>query len=148
MARKRRNEVVIDASLAIHFAIPGYPHHDQAQRLFEEWDEKGMMLISPHLYEAEADSGIRRLLHRGALTPTAGKAAQEVLDALSVRLVYNRQVRKQAREIAEKLHQSKVYDSTYAALAELRRCEFWTADEKFYNAVSGMLTSIKFIGNY
>jgi predicted nucleic acid-binding protein len=148
VAPKRKREVVIDASLAINFAVPGYPYYDQAQRLFAEWDKKDVVLISPHLYEAEVDTGLRRLVYHKALTPTAGKAAQDILDALSVRLVYNRKVRQRARQIAEQFNQSRVYDSIYAALAELRHCEFWTADEKFYKAVSGRLKFVRFIGNY
>jgi predicted nucleic acid-binding protein len=41
-----------------------------------------------------------------------------------------------------------VYDATYLALAELRRCEFWTADERLLNRVKGTLSFVKWLGDY
>jgi hypothetical protein len=42
----------------------------------------------------------------------------------------------------------RVYDATYAALAELRGCEFWTADKVFYDAVKGVLVFVKHLPDY
>lgn len=39
---------------------------------------------------------------------------------------------RRAREIARQFGQERIYDSLYAALAELHGCEFWTADKVFY----------------
>lgn len=147
-ASKRINEVVIDASLAVNFVLPTYSYHGQVRRLFEEWEKHGVILAAPHLFEAESDSGIRRLVHLKKISASTGAMAQSILEALSVRLIYNRNARKRARQIAEQFNQSRIYDATYASLAEVRRCIFWTADEKFFNAVSETLTFVKFIGNY
>jgi predicted nucleic acid-binding protein len=57
-------------------------------------------------------------------------------------------IRQRAREIAEKFNQRSVYDSTYAALAELRNCEFWTADKVFYNAVKIDLKYMRYLPDY
>ena len=46
---------------------------------------------------------------------------------------------RRAREIARQSNQERVYDSIYAALAELRGCELWTADKAFYDAVKSKL---------
>jgi predicted nucleic acid-binding protein len=51
-----------------------------------------------------------------------------------------------APEIAVEFNQSLVYDATYAALAEIAGCEFWTADREFYEAVREGLAYVKFIG--
>lgn len=91
---------------------------------------------------------LRRRVQRGYLTPTAGQAAQKLLNSLSVCILYDSNVRARARAIAEQFHQERVYDSTYAALAEQRGCEFWTADKAFYEAVKGRLAFVHFIGDY
>lgn len=148
MALRQQREVVIDASLVLHLVLPGYPYHEQAVKIFARWAEEDMTLIAPHLFEAEVDSGIRRLVHSGALTPEAGGAAQQIVDALPVRLIYSKRVRRRARELAERFHQSKVYDATYAALAELRAREFWTADWKFYRTIKSTLRFVHFIGDF
>ena len=42
----------------------------------------------------------------------------------------------------------RAYDAAYLALAELRGCEFWTTDERLYNAVSHDLTWVKWVGTF
>lgn len=37
-------------------------------------------------------------------------------------------------------------DTVYLALAQLNHCDFWTADEKLYNAVRHALPWVKWIG--
>ena len=39
-------------------------------------------------------------------------------------------------------------DAVYAALAELRGCEFWTADKVFHDAVAGELAFVKYLADY
>ena len=57
-------------------------------------------------------------------------------------------IRLRAREIARRFGQERVYDSTYAALAETRGCEFWTADYAFYMAVKDELAFVRFLAEY
>jgi predicted nucleic acid-binding protein len=57
-------------------------------------------------------------------------------------------MRQRGREIARQFRQRKVYDATYAALAELRGCDFWTADQQFFNDVAPVLTFVKYLPNY
>jgi predicted nucleic acid-binding protein len=82
------------------------------------------------------------------LTPKAGAAAQKILNAVPVTIIHNPAVRPRARALAELCNQERVYDSTCAALAELRHCEFWTADKAFYEASGGNLSFIRFIAEY
>jgi len=53
-----------------------------------------------------------------------------------------------ARNIARSFNQPKIYDSLYAALAELRGCEFWTADKTFYDAVKSTLSFVRYLPDY
>ncbi|MFN3762195.1 MAG: hypothetical protein ACK4WK_03210 [Anaerolineae bacterium] len=53
-----------------------------------------------------------------------------------------------AREIARQFHQERIYDSLYAALAELYNCEFWTADRAFYEAVTPVLAYVRYLPDY
>jgi predicted nucleic acid-binding protein len=41
-----------------------------------------------------------------------------------------------------------VYDAYYAALAEARGCEFWTADKAFWQAVRRRLKFVKYLENF
>jgi predicted nucleic acid-binding protein len=76
------------------------------------------------------------------------RKAYMVLDVAPVDIIDMPGVRQRAREIAELFHQRFVYDATYAALAELRGCEFWTADKKFYDVVKMALIFVKYLPDY
>jgi len=40
------------------------------------------------------------------------------------------------------------YDAAYLALAEAEKCDLWTGDRSFYQAVRGELAQVKWIGDY
>ncbi len=140
--------VVIDASLAINFVIPAQPYHAQTAALFRGWAAAQMVLAAPPLFESETDSVIRRYVYQGVLDRDAGRAAQELMDALPVRIVHDGRVRGRARQIAEAFNQDRVYDATYAALAGLMGCEFWTADRAFHRVVNDSLQHVRFVGEF
>lgn len=143
-----RSEIVIDANMAIRFAIKGEPHRQKVRRFFADCAQRDVLLVAPPLYESEADSVIRRRVHHNKMTPSAAEASQTLLNALPVKIIYDPNVRERARNIAEQFDQDRVYDATYAALAALRSHEFWTADRKFYDVVKETLTFVKYIGDY
>jgi predicted nucleic acid-binding protein len=64
--------------------------------------------------------------------------SQAVLDALL----------KRGYELAEEFNRPTAYDAQYLALAERLSCDFWTADERMSNAVSGKFLSIRWLGNW
>jgi len=41
-----------------------------------------------------------------------------------------------------------LFIASYAALAALRGCEFWTADKVFYEAVQAALSFVKYLPEY
>jgi predicted nucleic acid-binding protein len=139
-------EIVIDASLAAAFALPDEAMYAKARALIASLAKENAQLIAPPIFESEADSIIRRNVYLEVLDESAGAAALAIMDALQVEIVYEPATRLRAREMARQTNQVRVYDSTYAALAEARSVELWTADERFYNAVSGALPFVKFIG--
>ncbi len=50
--------------------------------------------------------------------------------------------------IAQALNLPTIYDALYLALARDHGCEFWTADERLYNAVRDRLPWVHWIGVY
>lgn len=53
-----------------------------------------------------------------------------------------------AYELATQLSRPTAYDAQYLAVAERFQCDFWTADERLFNAVSNSLTWVKWLGNF
>jgi predicted nucleic acid-binding protein len=138
----------MDASAAISFVLPDEKHYQRAQRLVAAWAQKDFRLCAPPLFESEADSVIRRRVHIGTMTPRASAAAFTVLDALQVEIFQDEAVRLRARQLAEQFNTIRCYDTTYAAFAEGRGLELWTADERFFNTVKGTLNFVFYVGNY
>jgi predicted nucleic acid-binding protein len=147
VVRATGKEVVVDASLALKWALPE-PYEKEAIALLKRWRKQNVLIIAPLIFHAEVDSAIRRKVFDGELTVSQARKAYALVDAFPVALTNVKGVRKRARQIAEQFHQRFVYDSIYAALAELRGCEFWTADKAFFDAVKRRLPFVRWIGQY
>lgn len=153
------NVVVFDANIWLNVALATHPYHAQATQLLSDCLASGVEIIAPALWEHEADSSLRVMRVRKEINRRAELAAQQLLNAAPVRVEYHAQMRLEAQRIADQLKHPRVYDATYAALAQLRGCELWTADERLYNAAQAVrsdtrpsvatpLTFVRFVGSY
>jgi predicted nucleic acid-binding protein len=141
-------EVCVDASLAVKVVVPE-SDSDKADGLFGEWAREGKQLIAPAFFQVETDSILRqKVALRKELTPEQGGAAFARLRALPIQEVSESGQRERAWEIATEFGFPTVYDATYLALAELRGCEFWTADERLFNQVKDRLSFVKWLGSH
>lgn len=141
-------EVCVDAGLAVKVVVPE-PDSDKADALFNEWANDGKQLIAPPFFDVETDSILRqKVVLRKEFTPEQAEVAFVKLQALPIQLFSVPGQRQRAWEIATDFHFATVYDATYLALAALRGCEFWTADERLFNRVKDKLPLVKWLGNY
>jgi predicted nucleic acid-binding protein len=141
-------EVCVDASLAIKVVVPE-AGSEKADALFTQWASEETQLIAPVFFEVETDSILRqKLTLRRELTVDQAQRAFASLQGLPIRTLHSPEQRERAWEIARDFQFPTVYDATYLALADLRLCEFWTADEKLFKQVRDKLTFVKWLGNY
>ncbi|MDZ7265463.1 MAG: type II toxin-antitoxin system VapC family toxin [candidate division KSB1 bacterium] len=141
-------EQVIDASVAIKWVVKGEPYRNKARQLLRDAKTKGIALISPPLLEYEVESVLQYRLHQKRVSQKAVDASLNAFYAVGVQIIIQTDMVRRAREIARQSNQERVYDSIYAALAELRSCEFWTADKAFYDAVKSKLVFVKYLPDY
>ena len=141
-------EQCIDASVIVKLALKGEPHRVTTRRLVRESTAAGYDFITPPLFESEVDTVIRKWVVAGKLSLKDAHKAFSVLDRAPVRIVTHPNLRQRARDIAERFNLPTVYDATYAALAELRGCDFWTADKVFYDATKSDLSFVKYLTEY
>lgn len=141
-------ERCVDASVSIKWVVKGEPWRDKARKLLQDSLADGITLIAPPLFEYETESVIQTKIVSGKITRADADLALQALAASGVRLITHPDMIQRAREIARQFNQPKIYDSTYAALAELRGCEFWTADKAFYEAVKAALPFVKYLADY
>ena len=141
-------EVCVDASLAIKVVVPE-AGSDKADALFDQWANDETQLIAPAFFEVETDSILRQKVSlRQELTLEQAQRAFASLQGLPIKTIHVPQQRQRAWEIAREFQLPTVYDATYLALAELRQCEFWTADEKLFKRVRDKLSFVQWLGNY
>lgn len=141
-------EQVIDASVAIKWVVNGEPFRNKARQLLRDAQLKDIMLIGPPLLEYEVESVLQRCLYSGRATIAAVDASLAAFYAVGVQVVTHPDMVRRAREIARQSNQERIYDSLYAALAELRNSEFWTTDKAFYDAVKSVLPFVRYLPDY
>ncbi len=142
------SELCIDASVAVKLVLKGESYRIKARQLLWDCIVNNVTLIAPPLFESEVDTAIRKRVYEGKLSLANGNKAFAGLDKVPVKLLTHPNMRQRAREIAEQFNLRMVYDATYAALAELRDCKFWTADKIFYDTVHAVLTFVKYLPDY
>ena len=130
-------QVCIDANLVVKL----YVYEDlreEAIALMDEADRLGIELIAPDFVHAETASTIRTTVYRGVLSAENGAIAIGLLKRLDIKRYDVRDLYDDAWRIAEKFNLGSLYDAYYLALAELRCCEFWTADQRLLNSTPGL----------
>lgn len=141
-------EVCVDASVAIKVVV-AEPDSEKADALFEAWANEERRLIAPAFFEVEVDSILRQKTSvRKELTAEQAEAAWTKLQRLPIQPLSLPGQRQRAWELAAILHLTTVYDATYLAIAELRGCEFWTADERLFNRVKDTLFFVRWLRHY
>jgi predicted nucleic acid-binding protein len=142
------SERCVDASVGVKWVIKGEAWRKKARKLLHESLITGIALIAPPLFEYETESVVQGKLYSGTMTVSEADTALSHFVTIGVQAVTHPNMVKRARQIARQFNQTKIYDSLYAALAELRGCEFWTADKAFYDAVKADLAFVKYLPDY
>lgn len=141
-------ERCVDASVAIKWVVKRESWRKKARKFLQDSIAAGIGLVAPPLFIYETESVLQGLLYSGALTLAETGEAITRLAAIDIQIITLPDMVSRAREIARQFNQPKIYDSLYAALAELRGCEFWTADKAFYDAVKTSLPFVKHLPDY
>ncbi len=139
--------VVVDASLAVKWLVRE-EHTDKALAILRAWHDEEVTPTAPHLLPFEVANALHRKVFRGQLS--VGDSVRLILQLLGSRLELHQTSGLHARalELASELQQGAVYDAHYLALAEEFGCELWTADQRFYRAVSAHLENVHWLGEF
>jgi predicted nucleic acid-binding protein len=128
--------------------LKGESHRTTARRLLRDCIVNNVTLIVPPFFESECDTVILKRVEDGRLGSSDAEKAFAGLDKVIVQTLTHPNLRRHARGIAIRFGLRTAYDAAYAALAELRGCEFWTADREFYDTVKAALPFVKYLPDY
>jgi len=141
------SSVCVDASLTLKLVLEE-PDSDVAYALWVEWRAREVTAIAPTLWAYEVTSVLRNRVYLGKLPPGLEVELFEAVHQLPVRLMAPPGLHQRAAELARHFNRPAAYDSHYLALAEMRGCPFWTADERLFNALREELSWVHWLGNY
>jgi len=145
-------EVVIDASLAFKWVVEE-PYSTEARTLLQDWGNHRRRLLAPalFLYEVanaldEVANALAKRMQRRQFTLEQAKERMRFFLESGPHLQQIGAVHLRALELMERFGLPTAYDAHYLALAESRRCECWTADERLWNTVKKELSWVRWIG--
>jgi predicted nucleic acid-binding protein len=123
---------VIDASLAIKAILPN-PDLNRCQAAMAHLQDAQM--IVPALWVYEITSTFSKAVHWGQISTDEGREALHLALNLGVQVIPPDEIQCMlAFDWTLRLKRASAYDSFYLAIAEALQADFWTADQRLYNA--------------
>ena len=138
--------IVADASVVLKWQLDDEDCIPQATALRDDFYSRGAVnVIAPNLLVYELVNGIFTAARRRRIAKDKATQAMSNLMALGVEL---KEVEPRWVLEASLRYNLAAYDAAYLALAEAEKCDLWTGDRGFYQALKGELARVKWIGDY
>lgn len=118
---------------------------EEAEALWIDWRRSEIDIVAPRLVLYEFVSIVAKQLRIGSLTEREATTALGALLSLPIRLATAGYLHLNAFDISREFKLSGTYDAHYLAVARELDCEFWTADKRLFNSVSGRFPLIRLL---
>ena len=141
-----RSPVCVDASLVVALVTVEI-WSEKAFALWRQWVQEGVQVVAPALLRYETTSALRRKVVRGAISLLHARRALEETRSLDIEFFDPPELLLHAFDLAARFNRPAAYDAHYLALADMLKSEFWTADERLYNAVRQGFPYIHWVAN-
>lgn len=141
------SDVVLDSGIFIASVFPE-TLTPQAKQFIKQLQTDNTILHAPALLRYEVVAVSRKAVYQGRVTAEEGLRARDRLLSYPVTLHFDDNLLKRGYELATEYNRPTAYDSQYLAVAEQLSCEFWTVDERMFNAVKDRFSGIRWLGNF
>jgi predicted nucleic acid-binding protein len=121
---------------------------EHAKGLIAYMAQEQAQMIAPALLRYELVAVIRKWVYRELTTRDKAEHALNILLNYPVTTVADDGLLRRAYDIATEFNRPTAYDAQYLAVAERYSCDFWTADERLFNAASGKFSRIYWLGDF
>ncbi|MDA1190141.1 MAG: type II toxin-antitoxin system VapC family toxin [Candidatus Poribacteria bacterium] len=120
---------------------------EHAKALIARVNQHDVQIVAPMLLQYELIAVVRKWVYRTLITSEEAENALNELLAFPARYATDDSLMRRAYELATNLNRPTAYDAQYLAVAERFQCDFWTADERLFNATSERFPNIRWLGN-
>lgn len=120
----------------------------QSEAILRDSRKAGARLVAPALLAFEVTSVLRRLVYLGDISANEGERAFDQFRRLQIRYTHRQAIFPLAWQLARELNRPRAVHTAYVAVAQMHDCELWTADRRFYNAVTDEVDTVRWIGDY
>lgn len=141
------SQVCVDAGILIKVVVPE-ERSDLAVALWDYWIAEELELVAPPLFWYEVTAVLRKKVYRDLLTQEEGEEALTTALDADVQALSPPDLHRRAWELTTHFKRPTAYDAHYLALAEMLKCELWTADEHLFNVVSNELSWVNWLGDF
>jgi predicted nucleic acid-binding protein len=101
-------------------------------------------LLAPTLLRSQTLSALHKAVARGEITAEVAEERLERIQAMSIRLLGDAVLRRNAWNIADKLGWAETYDAEYLALTRLQADAFVTLDAELARRAGGVVPTAPF----
>lgn len=120
----------------------------EAKGLLKQLQADNVALHAPTLLRYECVAVARKAVYQGRVTSDESLRIRDALLNHPLTLHFDDALLKRGYELATQYNRPTAYDAQYLALAERLSCNFWTADERMFNAVKDKFPDIYWLGNW
>lgn len=141
------SDIVLDSGIFIASVFPE-TLTPQAKQFIQQLQTDRITFHAPTLLRYEVIAVARKAVYQGRVTVEEGFRSRNQLLSYPITLHFDDDLLKRGYELAAEYNRPTAYDSQYLAVAERLSCDFWTADERMFNAVKDRFPSIRWLGNW
>ena len=138
--------VVLDSGILLA-TVQTETFTEHAKTLIARLADEQIEMIAPVLLRYELVAVVRKWVYRELTTPENARTALNTLLRYPVTTVIDDALLRRAYALAMEHNRPTAYDAQYLAIAERYQADFWTADERLFNVVSGKFPRINWLGN-
>lgn len=141
------SRVVVDSGVLLATVLDE-PLSAKAEALLKSWAARSFVMVAPTLCQYEIIAAMRKHAYRGTQSTADALRGRDIVLSYPVQYMIDDDLLRRGYDLATQYNRPTAYDSQYLAVAERLQCEFWTADERLYNALNQELTWIRWLGNF
>ena len=146
--KTREHRLIVDCSVVMKWTLTAEHFSPQATELMLDGESLATEVCAPDQLRAEVMNAFLKAYRRKRLL------LDEARDGLRQTMLYPFTLYKTTPRLVSRAFeiaapsQQHAYDCIYVALAEAKKLEFWTGDERLYNALQSTFPFVRWIAHY